>query len=60
MYCNVNKGGLSHGHRQHTQKLVKYGCMVFVLCEWTVDRQTERQTNKEIDRHTHQNTLQLG
>jgi len=34
------------------KNLVKFGHMVFELCEWT-DRQTGRHTN----RHTHHNTL---
>jgi len=39
-YCNAIRGGPSHGHSQHAQNLVKFGCVVFEICEQT-DRQTK-------------------
>jgi len=46
--CNAAKGGSSHSHKKHVQKLVKFSRVVFELCEWT-----DKQTN----RHTHHNAL---
>jgi len=45
-------GEPSHGHRQQSQKLVKFGCSVFELCERT-DRQADTHTN------THTQTYSL-
>jgi len=44
MYCNAIRGRLIHDHKQHAQKMVKFGCTVFELCEW-MDRQTQKQTD---------------
>jgi len=43
-YRNAVRGGPSHGRRQHAQILVKFGHVVFELCE-RVDRQTDKQTD---------------
>jgi len=47
-YRNAVRGPI-HGHKQLAQNiiLVKFGCEVFYLCEWT-DRQTDRQTSTLI------------
>jgi len=37
---NDTRGGLSHGHKQHAQNLVKFGSIDLGICERT-DRQTE-------------------
>jgi len=39
--CNATKAGPSYDHRQHAaENLIKFGCVVFALCE-----QTDRQAN---------------
>jgi len=43
-YRNAVRGIPSHGHRQHAQTLIKFGRVVFQLCE-----RTDRETNKEAD-----------
>ena len=43
-YPNAVRLGPSHGYRQHAQKLVKFGRVVFEFCERT-DRQTGKQTD---------------
>jgi len=45
-YRNAVRGGPSHGHSEHAQKLVMFSSVVFELCKWT-DRQTDKQTNKQ-------------
>ena len=42
-YRNAARGGPSHGHRQHAQKL-EFGCVVFQLCE-RIDRQTNNTSH---------------
>jgi len=44
------------------RNLVKFGHVVFEICEWT-DRQTDRHTNTQKNRqkrHTHHNTSYLS
>jgi len=44
-YRNAARGGLSHGHRTCTKKLVKIGHMVPVICSQTdTHKQTDHST----------------
>jgi len=40
---------------RHTESFVKFGSVIFDVCEWT-DRQTNTQTNKQTYRHADHNT----
>jgi len=46
-YHYADKGGPSHGHWQHAQKLVKIWRVVLEICSWR-DRQTDRQTRTSL------------
>jgi len=44
-YHYADKGGPSHGHWQHAQKLVKIWRVVLEICSWR-DRQTDRHAHR--------------
>ena len=47
-YRNALRGGPSHGTGNVDKNLVKFGRVIFKLCERT-EKQTERQTDKQAD-----------
>jgi len=54
MYCDAVREELSHGHRKHAWKMVKFGDAVFKLyASGQTDSETDRETDKQTNKQTH-------